>query len=810
MIRYSSLIATSVAAACSLANVVYAQAPTSTGAKPEDTGGLEEIVVTAQRVEETAQRAAIAVSVLQPEALVNVTNPSQLTNLVPALQFADATSTSPLLYVRGVGTFAGNPYTDSAVAVNYDGVYLGRPTSTQGLFYDVERIEVLKGPQGTLYGRNATGGALNVLPARPVIGATSFSGSVDFGNYASRNGQAAVNIGLSDQTALRLAGIFYEHDGYNTDGTFSDEGKGARAQFLFEPSASLSVRLSGDYFRVGGTGSASVLTGRVDPATRQTVRIESDGEVGLYDPRTVALLNSPLAFVASAGAPFGALAARPDRDNEYYGAAVELNADLGWAHLTVLPAWRRAKIDTLGMLGTSLIVQDETDEQISGEVRLNGEAGAFEWLAGGFLYQEDVNSAFSPNVSIFASSQSFEASNNSYAGFGRLTWNVTDTFRLSGAARYTQDKKTFRGISFNAPAICTTPAVPPSPLHLCPNIRRLPANTLDLRAALASIGYIQPPGAPVFIDATGTSNVIWAPTTIQVNESIEPDKVTYRAAVEFDVAEASLLYASFETGYRSGGFSFSSITPTYQPETIDAFTLGAKNRFLNGRVQLNVEAFLWKYKDQQLAHAALGLGGGLEFVTENIGESTNQGVEIELMARPVPNTILRADVQYLDAKNDDFVYRDVDQGVLAGLPPGFVLPDTTCPATSDPTNGAYRIDCSNLRALRSPQWTLNLGVQQTIPVGSAFQFVLDGNAHYQTESITMFERRALGTTPEYWITNAAVSFGPKEERWGISLYINNISDERVDAAATYLPFGSLTSGNYTPPRTYGARFNFKL
>jgi iron complex outermembrane receptor protein len=810
MIRNSILIA--LAASTSLTSVSYAQTPASNqAAKRDDAGGLEEIIVTAQRVEETVQRAAIAISVLQPEALAAVISPSQLSNLVPALQFADATSTSPLLYVRGVGTFAGNPYTDSAVAVNYDGVYLGRPTSTRGLFYDLERIEVLKGPQGTLYGRNATGGALNVLPAQPVLGKTAFNGSLDVGNYDARNVQAAANFAVTDHSAVRIAGIYYEHGGYNTDGTYDDEGRGARAQYLIKPTDSLSVRLSADYFNVGGNGPSSVLKGRIDPVTRQTVPIDFDGEVGIYDERSVAILSSPLAFSAGVGAPVGPVVSRPHRDNKYYGASIELQANLGWANLTVLPAWRKAEIDSMGLIGTALIVQDETAEQISGEFRLNGQVGALDWLAGAFLFQEDIDSQFSPNVSVFASSQTLDANNDSYAGFGRLTWHVTDTFRLTGAARYTQDEKSFNGVSFNAFATCTAPAVPPSPLHLCPNVRRLPANTLDLPAALASIGYVQPPGVPVFIDALGTSNVIWVPAVIPVNQTIKPDKVTYRAAVEFDVREESLLYASFETGYRSGGFSFSTITPSYDPETIDAFTLGAKNRFLDGRVQLNVEAFYWKYKDQQLAHTAVGVGGGLEFVTENIGQSTNQGVEIELLARPVRNTILRADVQYLDAKNDDFVYRDVDQGVLAGLPPGVVRPDTTCPATSDPATGAYRIDCSDLRALRSPEWTLNLGLQQTIPLNGEYQLVLEGNGHYQTKMITMFERRALGTTPNYWITDAAVSFAPQDDRWGVSLYVNNIGDERVDLSAGFSALGgNLTTGNYTAPRTYGARFNFKL
>jgi len=165
---------------------------------------LEEITVTAQRRVENLQRAAIPVSAVSGEELTNAgaTRVQDLTALVPSVQIATAAGPYPLFYMRGVGNFNGNALSDAAVALNLDGVYLARPSSTGGMFYDLERLEVLKGPQGTLYGRNATGGAINVITRKPT---DDFSGDaeIDIGNYGLKKVNAALNAPLSDTVAVR-------------------------------------------------------------------------------------------------------------------------------------------------------------------------------------------------------------------------------------------------------------------------------------------------------------------------------------------------------------------------------------------------------------------------------------------------------------------------------------------------------------------------------------------------------------------------------------------------------------------------------
>jgi iron complex outermembrane receptor protein len=192
-----------------------AQTPPATSQEAINPGPeLAEITVTAQRRTESLEHAALAISALSSEEITSsgATRVQELTSLVPSLQVSSAAGPYPLFYVRGVGNFNGNPLSDAALALNLDGVYIARPSSSSGLFYDLDRIEVLKGPQGTLYGRNATGGAINIITRKPTSDFNA-DASVDFGNYSLRKFDAAVNVPISPTVAMRVAGQTVDHNG---------------------------------------------------------------------------------------------------------------------------------------------------------------------------------------------------------------------------------------------------------------------------------------------------------------------------------------------------------------------------------------------------------------------------------------------------------------------------------------------------------------------------------------------------------------------------------------------------------------------
>lgn len=338
----------------------FAQTATPQAIAEEENAGLAEIIVTAQRREENLQKAAIAVSAVSPDQLVRggVTDPTQLTNLVPSLQIAKAAGPYALFYLRGVGNFNANALSDSAIAFNIDGVFVARPSSTGGVLYDIDRIEVLKGPQGTLYGRNATGGAINIITRKPELGKFGGDASVSYGNYDAIQFNAALNAPLGERAAVRAAGQYVKHDGYMTDGTSDQNDLSGRIQFKFEASDTITINLGGDYYRQRGRGLGSTIL--TDAVTNR--------RVGLGDPLTRPAFNGIYFF------PSGNILQLPVNDvfldNNSWGVYASLDADLGFADLTVIPSYRGASINFRSTTPTFLINQREKDKQFTLETRL--------------------------------------------------------------------------------------------------------------------------------------------------------------------------------------------------------------------------------------------------------------------------------------------------------------------------------------------------------------------------------------------------------------------------------------------------------
>ena len=326
-----------------------AQTAAPAAAPATEAPGLADIVVTAQRRVESSQRAGIAIDVVGGAEVLSqgVTQPSDLNRIVPSLEVQDAGGANKTFFLRGVGNFTVNGYSDPAIAVNYDGVYLGRPTSTSGLFYDLERLEVLKGPQGTLYGRNATAGAINILPAKPKLGDVSGFLDASYGNYNAVNVQGALNLPIGSIAAVRLSGNVVSRDGYLSDGTSDEKTQAARAQLLVEPSADLTLRLAADWSHSGGKGIGSSYDGAyaLNFATGRYNFVPSglDASVGLFDPKAQAYRQS--LFLGVSGRTADPLANNVYLNNDFYGVNGELTWNTGAGTLTVIPAWRKADLN---------------------------------------------------------------------------------------------------------------------------------------------------------------------------------------------------------------------------------------------------------------------------------------------------------------------------------------------------------------------------------------------------------------------------------------------------------------------------------
>ncbi len=785
-----------------------AQTAASEPSAETDNAGISDIIVTAQRREENLQKAAIAVSAVSPDQLVRggVTDPTQLTNLVPSLQIAKAAGPYALFYLRGVGNFNANALSDSAIAFNLDGVFVARPSSTGGVLYDIDRIEVLKGPQGTLYGRNATGGAINIITRKPELGKLGGDVSVSYGNHDAIQFNGALNAPLGARAAVRVAGQYVKHDGYMTDGTNDQDDLAGRIQLKVEASDAITIILGGDYYRQKGRGLGStILTDAV-----------TDRRVGLGDPLTRPAFNGTYFF------PSGNILQLPPNDsfvdNNSWGIYASLDADLGFADLTVIPAYRGASINFRSTTPSFLINQREKDKQFTLETRLASKSeGPFEWLLGAFYIKENIDVPLaSYNQQVSGSVQSYFPRTESYAGFARVTYKLSDEFRVTGGIRYTKEKKTFDGTFQTAAILCggTVLRATGAPVTNCfgaPLLANTPTQGYPLLPTGAPVPFAPFGTGAAFPGGPATTPSFFTARQFLNNNRASFNKTTWRAGVEYDVAERSLLYASYETGFKSGGFFFTTDNPVYQPETIKAWTAGSKNRFLDNRLQLNVELFYWKYRGQQVSSISRDSSGNVVFATRNIGASTNKGIEIEAIAKPGSNTQVSMNLQYLDAKYDSFIYTTPNNspqvpGLLTSAPP-----TANCPFTLGNPTTVYIQDCSGKRPVSAPKWVASFGVQQTVPLG-AWNMVLNASTRFQSNVITGLEYLAVQRQDGYSTTDVSITLAQADDRYYLTAFINNIEDNDIIGNSFPNPFGGagLVAGSLRPPRTYGLRAGLKF
>lgn len=585
------------ALAIALASPAAAQSA-DTPATAEDEA-LGDIVVTAQRKSEDLQKAALAVTVATGDDLIDkgVTSVQQLSDVTPSLEISAATGTYTWFSVRGVSNTGANAFADPALAVNIDGVYLAAPAAIRGMMFDIERVEVLKGPQGTLYGRNATAGAINIISRKPTF-ETSGNLTAEVGNHDSIFAQAAVNIPLSDKVAVRAAGMSSNRNGWFSDGSGDDEMVAGRVSLLFEPAQNLSLLLVGDFANQGGRGGGSTI-------------YKLCGGKPCYPGGAWA----GLADLSEEFSPYAAQTRNTYLDNAYRGLTGQLDFDADFATFTVIASHRSADVDYASTTVGFLINEQQQSEQTSIEARLasSGE-GPLSWVLGGYYLKTkmDARSRTENATGRSFGDQLTNTGTTTWAAFGQATFAVTDRLRVVGGLRYTTEKKFSDTERYNIPNL-----VGPDPIF--PNI---------------------PPGAPIY----------------DVDESARWNAVNWKAGIEYDILDRSLFYANVSTGFKAGGF-FSGPPggDTYDPEHLTAYVAGLKNRFFDNRLQLNAELFYMDYRDQQISYTKQ-VGTASIFVTENAGKLVSKGVEIEADWLAARHTRLSAQIQYLDAEYRDLVY----------------------------------------------------------------------------------------------------------------------------------------------------------
>ncbi|MDB5703257.1 MAG: TonB-dependent receptor [Sphingomonas bacterium] len=575
----------------------YAQStePPVAGTQPQaDSNTLPDIVVTAQRTSQSLQRVPIAVTAVTAGDLASrqVTSSLNLDTAVPNLTLTEnGVSVTPFL--RGVGSNQSNPNDEASVATYIDGVYIPSVTGNIFKFNNVERIEVLKGPQGTLFGRNATGGVIQIITRDPTQ-TPLVDASIGYGTYNTLEAQAYVSAGLGSNLAADIAfSLDRNGDGYGKDihrnaDIFLHNQVAVRSKILWTPGANTEIRLTGDYSRLHSTGTDYQL---------------APGVVGADGVTSYPGVRKTNTDFANKG------------DNEVYGFSLRVDQDLSFARFVSISGYRH-------VVGDFHLDQDATPtpivqatinqfaESFSQEIQLlSPKDSKIDWLVGGYFF--DAKYAYNPlriagfaaaplpYVDLFGSQKT-----KSYSAYGQATVPIFADTKLTAGLRYTYETQDTDGYTESGGVV-----FPHAPIALCPG----------------------------------------ATTNCPQSQSIR--KLTWRAALDHNFSSDILGYLSYNRGIKSGGFNMINAgTPGYRPEVLDSYEAGLKTQFLDNRVRFNVAAFIYDYKDIQV----FNITGGGAVLTTNAAAARVHGVDADLAIKASRYFTISAGFGWLDGKYTNF------------------------------------------------------------------------------------------------------------------------------------------------------------
>ncbi|PZU10988.1 TonB-dependent receptor [Sphingomonas sp.] len=740
----------------------------------EADSGLEEIVVTAERREASVQRTAVAISVIGGAELAKagIANPTALLDSLPGLDITRS-NVNANLSLRGLGGGGSTQYADPVVAFNVGGVPLSRTFSPASAVYDVQRVELLKGPQGTLYGRNATVGALNVIPNQP---SNHFEGgaTAQFGNYSSKNFNGYLNAPLSDGFAARIAGTYNKHDGYLTNGYDDADNWGARLSLRGEVTPNLTVLAWADLYRDRSRGPGTIVR---YPTPGQAYQFPNNpwfsySPAGCGNPALCPTWGDSAG--ATFAAPFRSLSVVEDTgfvriNQDIYAGQVDW--DIGFAKLTILPAHVDTAVDTRTFSGGLTYNLRNRTYQNSVETRLaSNNDGPLKWLIGGIYFYEHINSrqdTFEPNG--YQVLYSPNLTDESVGLFGQATYSITSRLRATGGIRYTSETKKQDGFTLLDGAFTATS---------CPSPGIFVTGSTTALGYLYPVGYCQVPN----------------------QGRLHFTNVSYKAGVEFDLARQSLLYANVSTGFKAGGFSPALPPNTYKPEKLTAYVIGSKNRFFDNKLQVNLELFYWDYKDQQISLLQALHPAGQSSYPVNV-DGYVKGAELDVSVRPLSNSVISLDLLYERGKYDVYPTAISSVGTVGGL--------------------------TDYPRVNLPRWSGTVKAEQGIPLKNGGRVVIGADTHFESGTwlrpVAEAARRPGEYRDPFATVNASLGWESSDAKLSVTLFVNNIGNKAVIGTGTggglvapgtfYRPAGNPADARFAtlqPPRTYGVRAGVKF
>ena len=692
---------------------------------------LQDIVVTAQRRSENLQNVPIAVTALGGEQLADqgIGSITDLGQIVPSLSVSNAVGFG-ITTLRGVGSSAIGPGIETPISIYLDGIYYASSTAAQFDLVNIERVEVLKGPQGTLFGRNATGGLIQVFTRDPGDEISAI-GHLSYGNYQTVSGDlyaaGPVSETLGADFSVRASGMGkgYGKNLFNGDDVLKNDYNVAfRSKWVWAPGSDTKITLIGDYTKSSNSFNAG--------------RIPSD--------------QKPPAFIGVA--TYGGSVWDTSNDktphlyNRNFGFSLKFDQSLGFADLSNIIAYRDSltrnifdvDFTSVPFLNGDPLIQDE--KQFSEEFRISSPiSSALKWQAGIYYFRArgkyDPNRAVFPNTNpllnpIFPLGAIVTYGNQlteSVAGYAQATYEFLPETNLTLGARYTYEKRTIVG--------------------------RDEGELLD-----------------------GTSIGVLA---AYPKDSLTFKKPTFRVALDHRFSPELMIFASFNTGFKSGGFN--TQTPgadPFRPEKLTAWEAGFKADLLDRRLRLNLNAYRYDYKDVQVQKVVFAATGIINGASARIW-----GIEAEMSALLAPGFKVSASGAYSHARYRDFPIAPVSS-------PGGGVP-------------IFAGDVSGSEIPKSPDFQGVLSADYSFDVGSG-QIAL--NAFYAYNSGFYLEPDNMYRQSSFDRVNLSATWSSANDRYSIKGWIKNLTNAKVLGYAVSLPDGT-REAQYEPPRTYGVTIGFK-
>ena len=774
---HSHLFATaSLMLGASLSGAAFAQdAPVNAPEADDDV--IEDVIVTATRQEGAIQDTPIAVTAFSGESLAEqgTFNVEALSEITPSLHIYAEQINNEEYMIRGIGRSNEDLTTDSGVAVNINEIYVPQPSEANAALFDVSRVEVLRGPQGTLYGKNAVGGVINIITRSPT---DTFGGylTTEFGELGWRQVEAAISGPLvEDVVTGRLAGYVLQTDGAYTNLTLGQHANdqdvgGLRSSLRFVPSNDWEVNFVADYSKIEQDG---VLKSTIVDVPG-TPLILKDFFQAPYPTQETDIRSGRSGLAGAQGI-------------EQWGASLRVDRFTDTGTISFLSGYRTEEsynsedVDRMpAELNNFFATQDSwaTSQElrfVSGDSGPLSFDGRLHWSAGLYWFHEDgtrdqsiflfgctpasqpcsASTPDNPDDGLIGpgspdyqnSTASFlqQLTTDSYAAYGEATFDLSDKVSLTAGLRYTSETKDFD----------------------------LSASSVASIAGGDPFTLFQPNG----------------PFDASVSETWE--QLTPRFVVGYTPKDDVLAYVSYAQGFKSGGFNGQAGTlddmVPFDPETADNYEIGLKVDLFDNRLRLNTAAFWIQFQDLQVS----GVSPEGTVITNNAADAKIEGLEIEAIALPIDGLTLTAGVSLLDATYEEYAIEVFDPTITGG-PPFFTL------------------DLAGERIANIPEYAASVGIEYEMPLstGSALTFALDGTFKGDTVDNELNLR-----ANEYSVWDARLGWTSADGRWYAAVWVRNLDDEVYYRGGGAIPdFNKQTTrvGLVSDPRTIGVTFSVRF